>query len=196
MLENENSAYYKEIIEFYERGKEIWVLTDNLPTLHRLVNTNIRQSVENGVFSVVSDFINKELRDRNNIDAYNRHFDFQEHLSTKWYYGITVFYHLKFVGLLYIGAIEKKIEVFSESKYRSLIYDRVITKMLASMDKPLEKQDHQLLSCYFEGIIIEIFSILNKVAQKMIEAKLLSEDFFFYFCSCLNNVIQQIKIDR
>lgn len=154
-LENENSAYYMEIKEHWNN----YSLLSGKQFLNKVLNEDIEQSIQNGLLKIVTDFTIKHLKDEHDEKSiYSR-----EHYSPKIGedegFDLPLFYHIRFIGLLYNTVIQYKIDI-SEFRYKNMqyIYSGMVDEMINNIIV-VETDKTEKDSTNYHWMIREIFSL-------------------------------------
>ncbi len=167
-LENENSAYYKEIKEHWNSYS---LLVDDKPFLNKVLNENIQQSIGNGILMLFSDFVARHLRgEHDKISIYNQqHYD--PRIREEEGFDLPVYYHIRFIGLMYSSAIDNKIDISKLSKgYTNMqsIYSCMIAEMINNIIIIEGNEDKEYPTNY-HWLISEIFSLNSNWLDSFIE---------------------------
>ncbi len=171
-IENPNSAYYSEI-------KEHCMLNDK-PFLNKALKDNIQQSIHNGILMVFTDHVSKHLQaehGKNNI--YNKE---HYHPKTKEVEGfdLPLYYHIRFIGLMYSSAIENRIDISAIShRYTNMqtIYSGMVGQMINNIIVTEENAGKECSSNY-HWLIDQIFDIQSNWLAKFTEESNKEEKYF------------------
>lgn len=155
-LENPNSAYYSEIKEHGDS----YSLLDDKPFLNTVIKDNIQQSIHNGILMVFTDYVTSHLQSANEKGSiYNRE---HYHPKAKEVEGfeLPVYYHIRFIGLMYLSAIESRIDISAIShRYRNMqtIYSGMVGQMINNIIITEENANKEYPTNY-HWLIREIFN--------------------------------------
>ncbi len=160
-LENRKSAYYTEIRSNWNS----YSLLEDEPFLNIVINDNLGQSIHNGVLIIFSDFVLKHLQSefsKGKTSIYN-----QEHFSPRIRedngFELPLYYHIKFIGLLYFTAITitDGIDISTVStRYTNMqtIYSSMIQQIIKNVNVPEENKDNKYPTNY-HWLIGKIFDL-------------------------------------
>lgn len=156
-LENPNSAYYSEIKEHWNS----YSLLDDKPFLNTVIRDNIRQSIHNGILMVFADHVSKHLQaEYGKVGIYN-----QEHYHPRIRedegFELPIYYHIRFIGLMYSSAIESRIDISAIShRYTNMqtIYSGMVEQMINNIIVTEENANKEYPTNY-HWLISEIFDL-------------------------------------
>ncbi|MCT4613374.1 MAG: hypothetical protein N4A49_00705 [Marinifilaceae bacterium] len=159
-LENPHSAYYSEIKTHWNSYE---LLEDN-PFLKTIIKDNLTLSINNGILRCFADFVSNQLQQEANSNSfYNQGFQLSR-IRENQGWDLPVYYHIRFIGLLYSTAIRNKVDISMLShRYTNMqtIYSSIIKQLIENISRDnidLEKEypsnNHWLIS--------EIFSLQSE----------------------------------
>lgn len=158
-LENQNSAYYKEIKEHWNS----YSLLSDKPFLNKVLKDNLQQSIHNNLIPILSDFALKHLHaEHDKTSIYNQP-HFYSKIREEEGYDLPIYYHIRFVGLLYSSAIRNKIDI-STISHRNTNMQSIFSTMVHEMINNVQVNDENFNKEYptnYHWLIGEIFSITD-----------------------------------
>lgn len=187
LLSDENSIYYRELKEHWNS----YSLINSFPFLNELVNRSLHKSIEFGLLPLISDFVKRHLYyNRETKYLYNQP-HIHIHTSEEEGYNLPVFYHIKFIGILYATAIKNKIDIDSvahfyknmQSIFSTMIQGMVDNLQAAGIDHTKEYPTN------YHWLIAEIFSIENNWLDRFNE-----EDYFVEASSFLDFIPFNLRL--
>jgi hypothetical protein len=150
-LSNPKSAYYTEI----KAHEGVSSLLKSSPLLQTILVTNLDSNLKNRLLPIMSDFVKSRIRlERGKGQSiYNAPHEFV-HIRADEGYDLPIYYHLRFIHLLYATAITNKVEV-SGNMYS--LFEGFIREMLQNMDPSKDEGEypsnyHWLISEMFRSI--------------------------------------------
>lgn len=163
-LENRNSDYYQEIREHWNS----YSLLPDKPLLNIIIKDNLRQSIDNGLLIFIADYIEKLLQSENGkLSIYNQE-HFHPRITEVEGWELSVYYHIRFIGIIYSTAIEDKVDIsMLSNRYRNIIslYSCVIENILNNMTIN-EKETNKEGNSNYHWLINKIFDIQREWAIK------------------------------
>jgi hypothetical protein len=191
-LENENSAYYKEIKEHWNT----YSLLDDKPFLNTVLRDNLKQSINNGLLQVYSDYVsNLLLSQYDKASIYNQP-HYYTRISEDEGYDLPLYYHILFIGFLYSSAIENNVDISDISdRYTNMqsIYSNVVEGIINNIDTTQVNENAEYPTNY-HWLIAEMFSLIENWLSTFSEQKYFSKsssyvDFIpFSFSLCMNEL--------
>jgi hypothetical protein len=137
-LEDENSVYYSEIKEHWNS----YSLVSGKPFLKKVLDKSLKNSINNGLLLVISDFMNAHMHmEHGKIGIYNKPHNYPR-LRGEEGFDLPLYYHLLFIGILYATAIKNKFDIAEYPvRYSHMysIYSGVFESMIKNID--IEKND-------------------------------------------------------
>ncbi|KHJ39529.1 hypothetical protein PBAC_00370 [Pedobacter glucosidilyticus] len=173
-LENPHSPYYKEIKEHWNS----YSLMNDKQFLNRILNVNISHSIGNGLFLIFSDIVSNHLRnEEGKSGAYNQQ-HYYPRIREEEGFDLPVYYHIRFIGLLYSSAIENKIDISTLSNsYTNMqsIYSSMVEQMVKNIvvNNDTFKKEYQT---NYHWLISEIFSLNENWLTSFSEVENFSSD--------------------
>jgi hypothetical protein len=156
-LENQNSAYYKEIKEHWNS----YSLLSDKPFLNNVLKDNLQQSIHNNLIPIVSDFALNHLHlEHDKTSIYNQP-HFYSKIREEEGYDLPIYYHIRFIGLLYSSAIRNKVDI-STLSHRNTNMQFIFSTMVNEMINNVQVNDENFNKEYptnYHWLIGEIFSI-------------------------------------
>ncbi len=159
-LNNPNSSYYSEIKENWN----YYSILDDKSFLQTILVYNLKQSIDNGIFLILTDHISHHLKSQNEyLTIYN-----QEHYYPKIRdnegYDLPIYYHIRFIGLMYSSAIKNNIDISTISnKYPNMqsIFSNIVKLIVDNIVLTDNNRDMEFPSNY-HWLINEIFDIQSE----------------------------------
>ncbi len=159
-LNKPNSSYYSEI----KGNRNYNSILDDKPFLQTILIDNLKQSIDNGIFLILTDQINQHLKSQNEyLNIYN-----QEHyyprIKDNEGYDLPIYYHIHFIGLMYSSAIKNDIDISTISnKYINphSFFSDIIKLIIDNIVLTENNLDMKFQTNYL-WLINEIFSIQSK----------------------------------
>lgn len=158
-LENENSGYYLEIKGHWNS----YSLLNNKQFLEIVLHENIKQSIDNGLIIIFSDFTTKHLRGEHGKQSIYNQKHFSPRIREDEGFDLPAFHHITFIGLLYETVIQDKIDISaSPNKYTNMqsIYSGMINEMINNII-PIEINQSGEIQTNYHWLITRIFSLSN-----------------------------------
>jgi hypothetical protein len=155
-LADTHSAYYREIKE----NKDSNQVLANSPFLQTVLVKNLKQNIDNEIFPLMYDTIQTHLKAEKLNSIYNQQHDYK-FIREEQGYDLPIYFHIKFIGLLYSNAICNKTDIGTISTFnghmRTLLSEmiaRMISNMQVSKDskKEYETNYHWLIAQTFDVI--------------------------------------------
>lgn len=191
-LENENSAYYKEIKEHWNT----YSLLDDKPFLNKVIRDNLQQSIHNGLFLVFADYVSNHLQaEHDKTSIYNQPHIYPR-IREEEGYDLPLYYHIIFIALLYSSAIENKIDISILShRYTNMqsIYANMVEGMINNIDIT-QVDDRREYPTNYHWLISEMLSLIDNWLTTFSEENNFSNDSsyidFIPFCFslCMNEL--------
>ena len=132
LLSANDSIYYKELKEHWNS----YSLINNCPFLNEIINKSISKSIGFGLLSLISDFARRHLYyDKDAKYLYNQP-HIHIHTSEGEGYNLPIFYHIRFIGILYATAIKNKVDIDTVAhfyKNMQTIYSSMIEGMIDNL---------------------------------------------------------------
>jgi hypothetical protein len=159
-MENPQSAYYSEIKNHWNSYE---LLEDN-PFLKTIIKDNLSISIDNGILKCFADFVSNHLQqDYNTKNFYIQEFQLAR-IQANQGWNLPVYFHIRFIGLLYSTAIKNKVDISKLShRYTNMqtIYSSIIGQLIGNisrdkidLEKDYPSNNHWLIS--------EIFSLQSE----------------------------------
>lgn len=156
-LENRNSAYYAEIKEHWNS----YSLLNDKPFLNTVIKDNLQQSIDNGILMVFTDHVSNHLQaEYGKASIYNQE-HYHPRISEDEGFDLPVYYHIRFIGLMYSSAIKNRIDISAIShKYTNMqtIYSGMVEQMINNIIVVEEKTNQEYPTNY-HWLISEIFNL-------------------------------------
>lgn len=105
-LENENSDYYNEIKEHWNSNS----LMENMPFLNKVINKNIKNSIDNHIVDIIYDYTQKHLKFENKILKLYNQKHYYPRIRQDYGMDLPIYYHVRFIGFLHTTIIKNKIK--------------------------------------------------------------------------------------
>lgn len=187
LLSDKNSIYYSELKEHWNS----YSLINSLPFLNELVNRLLHKSIEFGLLPIISDFVKRHLYyDKEAKYLYNQPHIYI-HISEEEGYNLPVFYHIKFIGILYVTAIKNKIDIDSVAHFYKNMQS-IFSSMIQGMIDNLQATgiDHtKEYPTNYHWLIAEIFNIENNWLDRFND-----EDYFVEASSYLDFIPFNLRL--
>jgi hypothetical protein len=155
-LENPNSVYYSEIKEHWNS----YSLLDDKPFLNTILKENIQQSIHNGILMVFSDHVLQHLQSEHGKKGIYNQEHYHTRLKEEEGFDLPMYFHIRFIGLMYSSAIENKIDISTIShRYTNMqtIYSSIVKQMVNNIlviaensKKEYPSNYHWLISIIFD----------------------------------------------
>lgn len=158
-LENQNSAYYKEIKEHWNS----YSLLSDKPFLNKVLKDNLQQSVHNNLIPILSDFALKHLHSEHDKTSIYNQPHFYAKIREEEGYDLPIYYHIRFIGLLYSSAIRNKVDISTLSQ-RNTNMQSIFSTMVHEMINNVHVNEENFNKEYptnYHWLIGEIFSITD-----------------------------------
>lgn len=140
-LENPNSDYYNEIKEHWNSS----ALIEEMPFLNKVLNTNLKQSIDGNVVDILSDYVQEHLTSEHKaLRLYNQK-HYNTRISEDYGMNLPVFYHIRFYSFLHTNIIRNRISTGG----RMLSFYQSITKeMINNVVVPNGRFDYEYPTNY------------------------------------------------
>ena len=173
-LENPHSPYYKEIKEHWNS----YSLMNDKQFLNKILNVNISHSIGNGLFLIFSDIVSNHLRNEEGKSGVYNQQHYYPRIIEEEGFDLPVYYHIRFIGLLYSSAIENKIDISTLShSYTNMqsIYSSIVEQMIKNIvvNEDTFKKEYPT---NYHWLISEIFSLNENWLTTFSEVEYFSSD--------------------
>jgi len=191
-LEKNDSVYYAEIKDHWNT----FPLLDNKPFLKNIIDTNLAQSINAGILPFISEFVVRKLQNENSIyTIYNRSRLLIRRTDEDGFH-LLIYFHIRFIGLLYATAIENKVDISTLSPfYKNMlsIYSSMIEAMLKNIHT-VESNENEEYPTNYHWLIRETFSIMNNWLTSFNEDEYFDEnnEFLLFIPSCIDCCLQEL----
>lgn len=157
-LQNKDSDYYKEI----KLHSDTYSLRPDAPFLNKLIKERMKESLENGILDILTDYIQEQLHNESSPDSlYNRVHSYNRVREDEGF-KMPIYYHIRFYGLMYSYAIENR----SRDNPRMLsFYSSITETMVNNLHKLGEFEAKSEYPTNYHWLISEICSIINNWAD-------------------------------
>lgn len=159
ILEDPKSVYYNELKEHWNSNS----LIENCPFLESLIVKDVSIVICFGLIPIVSEYAVKHLHNDKNFKYVYNQIHIYSHFSEEEGHDLHLFFHLRFIGLLYSTAMWNKVDIgrFKNGySHMYTIFSGMINAMIDNMDIDQSKLVKEYPSNY-HWMIGEIFSIMG-----------------------------------
>lgn len=168
LLADKGSIYQQEIKEHWNS----YSIFDDSPFLNEIAINQLNRSIGYGLLPIVSDFVRKHLQyEKDPKYIYNQP-HIHLHNRKEEGYEMPVYYHIRFIGLLYSTAIHSKVDIDIVShNYKNMqsIFSSMIEGMIDNLINTEEDNEKEYPTNY-HWLISEIFSITGNWLDTFNEA--------------------------
>jgi hypothetical protein len=201
IIADENSAYYSEIREHWNG----YSLIESMPLLNSIIKEHLPKSIEYGLLPLIADLVQKHLY--NNKDCkylYNQSL-IHLHNSEDQGHDMPVYYHIRFIGILYATAILNKIDINTAApNYGNMqtIFSSIIKGMIDNLTIQPEVEYEKEYPTNYHWLIGEIFHTTGYWLDAFNKEEYFVEsysytDFIPYNISlCLSQLYKAVKNDK
>ncbi len=158
-LADTQSAYYIEIKEHRESNKVL----ANSPFLQTILVKNLKQNINNEIFPLMYDTIQTHLKaekmKENSIYTQQHDYKF---IREEQGYDLPIYFHIKFVGLMYSNAISNKIDIDNLSTFNGhmrTLFSEMIGRMITNM--PINRDSKKEYETNYHWLIAETFDVIS-----------------------------------
>jgi hypothetical protein len=131
-----------------------------MPFLNTVIENNLKQSIHNGILMIFTDYVLKHLRQEyGEVSIYNQEHYYPRNKKDEGF-ELPVYYHLRFIGIMYAFAIKNRIDISAISnRYKNMqsIYSRMVGYMIDNIFITENNIDEENPTNY-HWLIGEIFS--------------------------------------
>lgn len=174
LINDKNSLYYLEIKQHWNCHS----LIKDSTLLADIINKNLSKSINFGILLLIADSVTNHLYyDKASKYIYNQPHKFMR-TSEGQGYNLPVYYHIRFVGILYATAIENSIDIGSLSRrYSNMnsIYSCMIEGMIDNLDLGTI-DDKKEYPTNYHWLIGEILSTARYWLEQFNEAESFNEE--------------------
>jgi hypothetical protein len=132
LINQTESTYYVELKEHWNS----FSLMSDCPVLDQIMHESLPKSIEYGLLPLMSDLVKKHLYyDKDAKYLYNQPHIYM-HNSEDDGYNLPMYYHIRFIGILYATAIRNKVDIDSVARrYKNMqsIYSGMIEGMVDNL---------------------------------------------------------------
>jgi len=159
LLSDTNSSYYTELRKHWNS----YSLIEDSPLLKSLCVDQLAKAIDFGLLPILSDWACSHLyNDRDAKYVYNQPHVYLHNTEDEGY-NLPVYYHIRFIGILYATAIRNKVDIDVLSRrFKSMIsiYSSMITAMAHAMDYQAHEREPENPTNY-HWLIGEILSTVS-----------------------------------
>ncbi|WP_127132499.1 hypothetical protein [Pseudoflavitalea rhizosphaerae] len=150
-LTDTTSVYYEET----KANDGSYTVLRNLPFLNSILVKNLLINRENGLLYLISDFSKEQLRaEKGKMHSIYLQSHYYQHTKGEEGYDLPVFYHIRFIALMYSTAITNKVDTYP---HMHTLFEGMIDEMLTNLNVEIGNRDEEYPTNY-HWLIGEIFS--------------------------------------
>ncbi|MFH1298113.1 MAG: hypothetical protein ABIJ04_12750 [Bacteroidota bacterium] len=191
-LENPESLYYTEIKEHWNA----YSLLEDKPFLKNIIEQNLAQSINAGILPFISEFVVTKLQNENSISSIYNQSRLLIRRADEDGFHLPIYFHIRFIGLLYATAIENKVDISTLSPFKKnmlSVYSSMIGAMLKNI-RAVESNENEEYPTNYHWLIRETFSIINNWLTSFNEDEYFDEnnEYLIFFPTCIEFCLQEL----
>jgi len=187
LISDKTSVYYKELKEHWNS----YSLIDESPFLNEIINRSLQKTIGFGLLPLISDLVGQHLYyDKDAKYIYNQpHIYCHNHEEEG--YNLPIYYHIRFIGILYATAIRNKVDIDNIARFYKNMQS-IFSAMVEGIVDNLNADGFDSTKEYptnFHWLIGEIFSVENNWLNQFND-----ENYFVQKSSYLNFIPFNLRL--
>lgn len=157
LLTDRGSIYYQAIKEHWNS----YLIFDDGNFLSEIAKKQLYHSIDYGLLHLISDFVRKHLHYDKDVKYIYNHPHIHLHNQEDEGFEMPLYYHIRFIGLLYSTAIDDRVDIDSPSNhYRNMnsIYSGMIKGMIENIKV---EENSEVEPTNYHWLISQIFFLIH-----------------------------------